>query len=123
MPATRKSRSFVDNTGRRWSILITDELIQKIRADTEVDLWRLGDKKHRQALTDEPAIMVAAIYAACEADAEARGVNPTDFGRSLLGSALDRAYGALLESLIDNYPEHIRKRLRREYHRRQRRGF
>jgi hypothetical protein len=103
--------TFKDTTGREWQININVNTLKRIRDQVEgFDLLKVVEDKNTIArLTDDPFILVAVTYAACQPQAEAAGVNPELFGEAMgSGDVLEAAATALLEDLADFFPPHRR---------------
>jgi hypothetical protein len=49
------------------------------------------------------------IYAVCKPEADTKNVSDVDFGRAMAGDAIDAATTALLEELVDFFPQGRRK--------------
>jgi hypothetical protein len=58
-------------------------------------------------------LLVDVLYAVCKEEADSRNVSDEEFGRSMAGDAIEFATAALLDEIIDFFPEAKRKVFRR----------
>jgi hypothetical protein len=103
-------RAFVDATGRTWTVAITVDAIKRVRGLLKVDLLEVVDGKLVDRLVSDPILLCDVVYAVCKPEADTRGVTDADFGRAMAGDAIDGAVTALLEDLVDFFPQ-ARRRL------------
>ena len=99
---------FRDSKNREWSVVINTGTIKKVRQALEVDLADPGQMT-LDRLSDDPVLLVDALWLVCEAQAGAIGVNADDFGQSLVGDSIDQAVAAMVGAVADFFP--ARKRL------------
>ncbi|MBR4884709.1 MAG: hypothetical protein IKZ33_05280 [Lentisphaeria bacterium] len=64
-------------------------------------------------LSDDPVLLVDTLYAVCKPDADAKGLTDEDFGRSFDGDSLISAAHALLDGIVDFFPEAKRRMFRK----------
>lgn len=102
--------SFKDIKDRTWNIAINVNSIKRVRAMADgFDLMKVvEDQSTLSRLTDDPFILVAALYALCQPQADTASVTPEDFGEAMGGDSLDGASTALLAELADFFPPHRR---------------
>lgn len=100
-------KTFVDETGRTWAIVIHVAAVKKCRALAGVDLYGLLDDgfKGLGALVADPVSLVDVIYVLCKDEADRSGVTDEDFGRAMAGDAIGRATDAFLAELTDFFPD------------------
>lgn len=100
-------RSFADTTGRTWSVVINVAAVKRVRGLMNLDLYTLVDDgfKPLAALVADPVRLADVLYCLCRDEAEARQVRDEDFGRALAGDVLLHAADALVEELIDFFPD------------------
>lgn len=100
-------RTFTDNAGRTWDIIINVASIKRVRGVLGIDLYALIDDgcKPLGELVADPVRLADVLYCLCKEEAEKKGVSDEDFGRSLYGDAILRAADAFLEELIDFFPD------------------
>lgn len=110
-------KSFTDNTGRSWVIQVTVGTIKRVRALCNVDLANIITLEPGmtpkidllEQLASDPVLLVDVLYAICKEEADNRNVSDEDFGRSMAGDAIELATAALLDEVIDFFPEVKRK--------------
>lgn len=106
-------KTFKDADGREWTITVDIGALRRIRDLTKVDLVELIGNNLALALDADPVLLVDVLWAAVKPQAEQRKISDEEFGCSLRGEALDAALAALLEDLVDFFPERKRAMLRR----------
>lgn len=110
---------FKDNSGREWRISITVETIKRVRSLCGVNLLdaikieKDGVKADLiDQISNDPVLLVDIIYSICRPQAEEEKVSDVQFGESMTGDTVDAATDALLEELINFFPEAKKKVLR-----------
>lgn len=114
-------KSFTDNTGRNWTIAVTVGTIKRVRALCNIDLANIitiEPGKNPQVdllerLASDPVLLVDVLYACCKEEADSRNVSDEDFGRAMAGDAIEMATSALLDEVVDFFPEVKRKVFRK----------
>ena len=101
-------KTFTDNAARAWTIQVNVDALKRVKSLLEVDLMEAVDGKLLQRMLDEPILLCDIIYALCKPQADAAGVKDEDFGRAMAGDAIDNATQALLEELVDFFPQRRR---------------
>lgn len=99
-------KTFKDNAGRTWTIVIHVTAVRKCRALAGVDLYGLVDR-HCEGLGEllnDPVKFVDTLYVLCADEAKAQSVTDEDFGRSLYGDAIGHASEAFVAELVDFFP-------------------
>lgn len=107
--------SFTDATGRTWAVNIDVTTIRRLRSALDVNLLDIVEDEGKllaQLLTD-PVLLVDMIYVICKPQADQHNLTDEDFGRALVGDAIDRATDALLEALSAFFPSQRGALLRR----------
>lgn len=110
-------KSFTDNTGRTWILHVTVGAIKRVRALCGVDLANIitvsdgGRPKMEllERLASDPVLLVDVLYACCKEEADAKNVSDEEFGRGMAGDAIEFATAALLDEIIDFFPETKRR--------------
>ena len=105
-------KTFVDNAGRTWTVAINVDAIKRVRDLVDVNLLEVIEGKLLERLIGDPVLLCDVIYAVCKPEADAKsagGVTDTDFGRAMAGDAIDGATTALLEDLVDFFPQGRRR--------------
>lgn len=114
-------KSFTDNTGRAWLVNVNVGTIKRVRALCGVDLANIisieSGRKPKiellERLASDPVLLADVLYAVCKEEADSRNVSDEEFGRSMAGDAIEFATAALLDEIIDFFPEAKRKVFRR----------
>jgi hypothetical protein len=102
--------AFTDAEGRNWSIVVTLATIDRIKSALGVDL--LADPGAIGELGQDIRLCCNALYLCCEAQAKEAGITDEDFGRGMLGDAIENGTTAFLEALVDFFPSRRRANLR-----------
>ena len=105
-------KTFTDNTGRTWTLLVNVATIKRVRALGGVDLNSIIEvedgkptTKLLERLSTDPVLLVDVLYAVCRPECEQKGVSDEDFGAAMAGDAIEQATSALLDEVIDFFPE------------------
>ena len=106
-------KSFTDNKGRAWEIVVTVATVKRVRALCKVDLNSIVelDKNNKpsaellERLSSDPVLLVDVLYAVCKPQADKLNITDEDFGEAMAGDAIEHATTALLEEVIDFFPE------------------
>ena len=101
-------KTFTDNAARAWTIQVNVDALKRVKSLLDVDLMEAVDGKLLQRMLDEPVLLCDIIYALCKPQADAASVTDEDFGRAMAGDAIDLATQALLEELVDFFPQRRR---------------
>lgn len=104
-------RTFTDNTNRQWILEINVPLRRQVLIDTKFDLFAVVEPEQLARLED-PELLVEVLYSLCAEQADKNGVTPAQFGRSLVGDAIDSASEALMEAIADFFPRRRRTLMR-----------
>ena len=114
-------KSFTDNKGRAWEIVVTVATVKRVRGLCKVDPNSIVelDKNNKpsaellERLSSDPVLLVDVLYAVCKPQADKLGITDEDFGESMAGDAIEHATTALLEEVIDFFPEAKRMVMRK----------
>ncbi|MBA2481228.1 MAG: hypothetical protein H0V44_11245 [Planctomycetes bacterium] len=104
-------RTFTDATGRAWSIAITVDTLKRVRALVQIDLLDVLGGHLLETLSSDPVVLCDVLFAAVKPEADARQVSDVDFGRAMAGDAIEQATRALLDDLVDFFPQPKRRLL------------
>lgn len=97
--------TFTDSSGNQWQLRVDVDTIRKCRRDTGYDLSKIFTESGMVTLRDDVVLLVDVLWSMCESQAVARQVSAFDFGRSLVGDAIEAAGAALLDASIDFLPQ------------------
>lgn len=106
-------KQFKDSQDRTWTIDLNVDSIEQVRALTEVNLYAALEGSLLEELGSNPKKLVDVVFALCEEQAKAKGVSDREFGKAMRGDAIDAATMALLEDLVDFFPQARRPTLRK----------
>jgi hypothetical protein len=114
-------KSFTDNAGRSWVISVNVGTIKQVRALCEVDLANIismepgkpPNVEVLEKLADDPVLLVDVLYAACKEEADQKKISDVDFGRAMAGDTIEMATAALLDEIVDFFPEGKRRILQK----------
>jgi hypothetical protein len=106
-------KTFNDNAGRTWTVTINVDSVKRVKSLLDVNLMEVVDGKLLERLAGDPILLCDVIYAVCKIEADAKNVTDEDFGRAMAGDAIDLATTALLEELVDFFPQGRRNLLRK----------
>lgn len=106
-------KSFTDNLGRAWTLVVNVAAIKRVRALCDVDLNAIVEidkdnnpsTKLLERLSSDPVLLVDVLYAVCKPDCDQKNVSDQDFGAAMAGDAIDHATAALLDEIVDFFPE------------------
>ncbi len=105
-------QKFVDRAGRIWIVDIDNTTLRRVKTLTGVHLLEAIDGDLITRLSTDPL-----LWAMCSLQSASRKRTSTDHRRSLreglAGNSIDDATGALLEALINYFPESRRRLLRK----------
>ena len=105
-------KSFTDNLGRTWTLVVNVAAIKRVRALCGVDLNAIVeiDKDNNptaellERLSSDPVLLVDVLYAVCKPECDQKGVSDEDFGAAMAGDTVEQATDALLDEATDFSP-------------------
>ncbi len=104
-------KSFTDNLGRAWTLVVNVATIKRVRALCGVDLNSIIEvedgkptTKLLERLSTDPVLLVDVLYAVCKPECDSKNVTDEDFGAAMAGDAIENATSALLDEVIDFFP-------------------
>ena len=113
-------KSFTDNLGRAWTLVVNVATIKRVRALCGVDLNSIIEveegkpsAKLLERLSTDPVLLVDVLYAVCKNECDSKNVSDEDFGSAMAGDAIEHASAALLDEIIDFFPEAKRQAFRK----------
>ena len=95
--------------------------IKRVRALCNVDLNSIVEMDSQNNLTadllerlsNDPVLLVDVLFAICKPECDQRGVSDEDFGAAMAGDVIENATTALLDEIVDFFPEAKRLALRK----------
>jgi len=106
-------KTFTDNTARAWTVSLNVGTLKRVRDLCKVDLMQAVEGKLVEKLIADPVLLCDVLFAVCKEEADKRQVPDEEFGRCLGGDTLDAATTALLEELVDFFPQRRREVLKK----------
>jgi len=97
-------RTFKDNKGREWNVLVGVNELRRVRQLVGVDLMQVVEGHLAEELAKDPVRLCDVLYALCQPQADAQHISDVEFGEGLAGDAIERAVSALLDALVDFFP-------------------
>lgn len=110
--------SFVDRNGQTWSLVVNIGAVKRVRALcnglnllelVNVDENGKTDSKLLDSLSENPVLLVDVLYAICKPEADKLNVSDEKFGDSMNGDSIEVATHALLDEIVDFFPESKRR--------------
>jgi hypothetical protein len=102
-------KTFCDNAGHTWTVQVNVDAIKRVRDLAQVNLLEVVEGKLLERLISDPVLLCDVIYSLCKPEADAKNVSDVDFGKAMGGDAIDSATTALLEELVDFFPQAKRR--------------
>jgi hypothetical protein len=114
-------KCFKDNQNRNWTILVNVATVKRVRSLLDINLLDVVklDANNKpnvdllEQLASDPVLLCDVIYCICKPEADAQNISAEDFGMAMGGDAIEHATTALLEELVDFFPEAKRLVLRK----------
>lgn len=99
--------TFQDKNGRSWRLELTVGTARQLKADLDVDLYRIFDEADDllARLAHDDALFVDLLFVVLEDELAADGMSDVDFAKALNGQAVAQARGALGVALGDFFPD------------------
>jgi len=97
-------KTFVDNAGRTWTVVINVDAIKRVKALLDVNLLEIVEGTLIEKLMRDPVLLCDIVYAVCRPEADGKQISDEDFGRAMAGDAIEHATNALLGELVDFSP-------------------
>ena len=102
-------KTFTDNAGRVWTVQVNVDAIKRVRDLVQVNLLEVVEGKLLERLISDPVLLCDVIHSLCKPEADAKNVSDVDFGKAMGGDAIDGGTTALLEELVDFFPQAKRR--------------
>ena len=110
-------KTFKDSAGHEWQVQINTNAIKRVRDTAGVNLVDImGGDLYGKMLLD-PVLVVDIAYGVCKPEADARKLTREDFNACLCGDAIADARTAILEDLVDFFPNPVRGSLKSAFDR------
>ena len=97
-------KTFKDNAGRDWTVAVTTAAIKRLRGMLEIDLMDVVEGDLLKKLYADPVLLVDVIYVLCKPQADAAEITDEQFGEAMAGDAIELATTALVDEIIDFFP-------------------
>ena len=105
-------KSFTDNMGRTWTLIVNVAAIKRVRALCGVDLNAIVEvgrdntptAELLERLSTDPVLLVDVLYAVCKPECDRKNISDEDFGAAMAGDAIEQATSALLDEVVDFFP-------------------
>jgi len=105
-------KSFTDNMGRTWTLVVNVAAIKRVRALCGVDLNAIVEvgrdntptAELLERLSTDPVLLVDVLYAVCKPECDRKNISDEDFGAAMAGDAIEQATSALLDEVVDFFP-------------------
>lgn len=110
--------SFVDKNGQSWPVVVNIAAVKRVRALCNgLNLLELisvdenGKTKSEtlDKLSDDPVLLVDVLYAVCKPTADEKNISDIQFGEAMNGDSIESATRALLDEVVDFFPESKRR--------------
>ena len=95
-------RSFKDTEGREWLLRVDVDAVRRLRANG-IDFQKLV-KNNLADLKEDFELLGNFLFVLCQEQAEKRKLTDSEFGRALAGDVILHATDALVEAIIDFFP-------------------
>jgi len=102
-------KTFKDNAGRTWTVSVNVDAIKRVRSALSVNLMEAVTGDLLERLSSDPILLCDVIYVVCKPEADAQSVSDEEFGQAMAGDAIEHATAALLEELVDFFPQGKRR--------------
>ena len=114
-------KCFKDNQNRNWTIVVNVATVKRVRSLLDINLLDVVklDANNKpnvdllEQLASDPVLLCDVIYCICKLEADAQKISDEDFGAAMGGDVIEHATTALLEELVDFFPEAKRLVLRK----------
>jgi hypothetical protein len=107
-------RVFKDTKGRQWTVAVNCATVRRVRDLLKIDMLSLGDLDVELLKTlQDPVNLCNVLFVLCKEEADKAGISDLEFGKSMGGDSLLKGYEALMEELVDFFPEARKRRILR----------
>lgn len=98
-------KTFKDNASRSWTITVNVAAIKRVRSLLDVNLMEAVEGDLLEQFSTDPILLCDVVYVLCKPEADQQGVSDEQFGQAMAGDAIEHATTALLEELVDFFPQ------------------
>ena len=106
-------KTFKDNEQRQWTVTVNVASMKRVKSLLDLNLMEAVEGDLIEKLATDPILLCDVIYAICKPEADKRNISDEQFGQAMAGDAIEQATAALLEELVDFFPEAKRRVLRK----------
>jgi hypothetical protein len=106
-------KKFIDSQGRPWVVDVNVATIKRVKGLAGINLLEVVEGELVERLSSDPILLCDVLYSVCKPQADREGVSDEDFGTGLAGEAISEATKALVEALVDFFPEPRRRLLQK----------
>ena len=106
-------KTFKDNEGRTWTVAVNIATVKRVKTLLSVNLLDAIEGKLIEKLATDPILLCDVIYVVCKPEADQNNITDEQFGKAMAGDAIEHATVALLEELVDFFPNAKRLVLRK----------
>ena len=100
-----------DTAGRSWATSINVGTIKRVKELTGRNLLDLAGGELAAEVMGDPCLLCDILYAIHQPEAGKLGITDTQFGEALAGDSIEEATDALMNELIDFFPNRQRREL------------
>lgn len=100
-----------DNTGRGWATNINVGAIKRVKALTGRNILDLAGGELAGEIMTDPCLLADILFALHKTEADSHGVSDEQFAECLAGDSIAEATDALMQELIDFFPNSQRRSL------------
>ena len=106
-------KTFKDNEGRTWTVKVNISTVKRVKSLLGINIFDAIEKDLIARLVSDTILLVDVLYVICKPEAELKNVSDEQFGEGLAGDVITAATTALLEELVDFFPEAKRQVLQK----------
>ena len=106
-------QTFKDEKDRVWSISVGYDTIEMLRKDLQVDLLKMIESEDEANRVSQDSMLVfSVVYALIEDQIAKKNLTKAEFSEAMAGMALDRAWEAIEDGIINFFRSPKREVLR-----------
>ncbi len=100
-----------DTSGRTWATNINVGTIKRVKAITGKNLLDLAGGELASEVMQDPCLLCDILFAIHQPEAEKQGISDEQFAECLGGDSIEEATDALMNELIDFFPNSQRRKV------------